>query len=119
MTDSKEIVTFLDANGNEISNDPRWHAKRILAESGVDAGGSSADVQTQIAEKDKEIEALRAALAAKETEEALEDDEEPTGDYSDIKGADLAKLAKERGIDVKGKKAGQVRAELIAQDQAK
>lgn len=120
-----QAVTFLNAAGEEISNDPRWLAERTLREAGVEvsADADTSELTEEIAAKDAEIEALKAALAAKEAEESLDDEDEPTGNYSDVKGKDLTALAKERGISLKGedgknKTAGDVRAELVAQDQA-
>jgi len=98
-----ESVTFLSATGEEISNDPVWHAQRVLRAAGV--------------------ETPQAAPSTEEDDD-LDDEDEPTGDYSDVKGKDLTALAKERSISLKNedgtaKKAGEVRAELIAQDAAK
>ncbi len=120
-----QYVTFLSASGEEISNDPRWLAEKTLREAGVeiDSNSGSSELTEQIAAKDAEIEALKAALAAKDIDDSLEDEDEPTGDYSSITGKDLTALAKDRGISLKNedgsaKKAGEVRAELVAQDQA-
>jgi hypothetical protein len=120
MADTDEIVVFEDSQGNEVSNDPRWHARRILGiqqENGIDP-------------RDAELEELRAFKAAHDvaqapnsiTDEGVEDpDEDGAPDqenpYVDVKGADLSALAKERGIEVvKGMKAGDVRNALAAQD---
>lgn len=119
-----EAVTFLNADGEEISNDPRWLAERTLREAGVEVPevDNSEELRQELAAKDQELEALRAALAAKEAEEALEDDEKSEGDYSELKGKDLVDVAKTRGIEltVDGKKltAPQVREALAAQDKA-
>ena len=119
-----ESVTFLSATGETISNDPVWLAEKTLASAGVeiDKSAGSDELREELDAKDRELQALRAQLAAKETEE-LEDEDEPTGNYSDVKGKDLTALAKERNISLKNddgsaKKAGEVRAELIAQDEA-
>lgn len=118
-----EAVTFLSADGEEISNDPRWLAERTLREAGVEveADTDSEELRKELEAKDQELEALRAALKAKEAEE-LEDDDKSEGDYSDIKGKDLVDLAKTRNIEltVDGKKltAPQVREALAAQDKA-
>lgn len=82
---SDDIVTFLDAEGNEISNDPRWQARKLL---GLSSGA----------------------------DEEMPEDESP---YASLGGAELKKLAQERGVDIKGlKKVGEVRAALEAADAA-
>ena len=35
MSKNDEFVTFQNSAGEEISNDPRWHAKRVLEEAGM------------------------------------------------------------------------------------
>ena len=54
-TEKDDIVTFLNSAGDEISNDPRWLAKKNLANSGTDVDALQA-----------ENEALKARLAALE-----------------------------------------------------
>lgn len=122
----KDAVTFLSADGEEISNDPRWIAERTLAEAGVeDTTDNSAELQELIDEQQEELEALRTKLAALEAAEELEDDgdEDDETDYSKITGKDLVDLAKSREIALKHEdgtslKAGEVRAALAAQDKA-
>lgn len=116
---NQDRVTFLNADGEEISNDPRWLAEKVLADAGVETSGPTALEQDQAAE----IERLKAALAAAEKSPEIEDEENPQGDYSEVKGQALVNLAKEREISLKHEdgsalKAGEVRAALIAQDQA-
>lgn len=120
MAKTNDEVVFLDADGNEISNDPRFLARKTLEAAGVDTNSAgdeelkaeNARLQAQIAE----------LLAAAGKSEDLEDDGEAEGDYSDVKGKDLVNLAKDRGIEltVEGKKltAPEVRAALVAQDKA-
>lgn len=127
MAKTNDEVVFLDADGNEISNDPRFLARKTLEAAGVDTNSAgdeelkaeNARLQAQIAE----------LLAAAGKSEDLEDDGEAEGDYSDVKGdysdvkgKDLVNLAKERGIELTadGKKltAPEVRAALVAQDKA-
>lgn len=121
MTDSEEYVVFQDSAGNEVSNDPRWRAEKLLGiqkEQGVDA-------------MQAELEELRAFKAAHEVAAApnefmgTADVEEPDDSddidadnpYASVTGKDLSNLAKERGIQiVKGMKAGDVRDALKAQD---
>lgn len=114
-TEEDPIVVFELPDGTEVSNDPRWHARRTLAAEGVDVDA----MQAKIAELQAQIEAANAAK-----DEDIEDtDEDAAGDYADVKGKDLVNLAKERNIEltVEGKKltAGQVREALRAQDAAK
>lgn len=127
MAPKNDYVTFLNADGEEISNDPRWHAEKLLKQAGVEISDSavSDEVKAQITAKDQEIEALKAALAAKEQEETLEDDDEVQPDvdeagartYKELTGKALSSYAKDRGIDTTGMtKVGQVRAALIAAD---
>lgn len=120
MAKTNDEVVFLDADGNEISNDPRFLARKTLEAAGVDTNSAGDDelkaenarLQAQIAE----------LLAGAGKSEDLEDDGEAEGDYSDVKGKDLVNLAKDRGIEltVEGKKltAPEVRAALVAQDKA-
>lgn len=120
-----DYVTFLDANGDEISNDPRWLAERTLRQAGVESpSDNSAELQEEIAKKDAEIEALRAQLAAAQVQDEIDDEDDAPASgaaYADVKGPELVKLAKERGIkltneDGSKKKADEVRAELASQD---
>lgn len=117
MTDSNDIVTFLDSKGREISNDPRWHARKTLKSEGVDVD----QLEAKIAELTAQLQAQNAAAAASEGVEDEDADEDSP--YADVKGKDLSALAKERGISLKNddgstKKANDVRAELAAQDKA-
>lgn len=125
MAPKHEAVTFLSATGETISNDPVWLAERTLREAGVeDTTNNSDELREELEAKDRELEALRAKLAAVEAQEELEDeDEDESKDYADVKGKALVDLAKERGISLKHEdgsalKAGEVRAALAAQDQA-
>ena len=117
-----EPVTFLDADGNEISNDPVWHARNTLAAAGVDEStvdDSSAELQSTIDAKNQEIAALKAALEARDTLDADEDNKDDGDDYDKLGGKELQTLAKDRGVDIKGlRKVSEVRAALRAADQA-
>lgn len=118
----EDIVTFEDSEGNEISNDPRWHARRILGENphGVD--------NTELAAENERLRAQLAALNSTpneddEVDDDDEEDEDTPRDYTDLTGPALAKYAKERGITTKRedgskKTVGDVRAELIELDKA-
>lgn len=108
-----EPVVFLDADGNEISNDPVWHARNTLAAAGVDE--STVDNSNLQAE----IEALKAALAAQETLDEDENGKDDGDDYDKLDGKGLKALAKERNVDIKGMtKVSQVREALRAADKA-
>ena len=115
-TEKDDIVTFLNSAGEEISNDPRWLAKKNLANSGTDVDALQA-----------ENEALKARLAALEAgatddsagvdeDEAQKDDGD---DYDKLDGKALKALAGERGVDIKGMtKVSEVRAALREADKA-
>ena len=108
-----EPVVFLDADGNEISNDPVWHARNTLAAAGVDESAvDNSNLQA-------EIEALKAALAAQETLDEDENGKDDGDDYDKLDGKGLKALAKERNVDIKGMtKVSQVREALRAADKA-
>ena len=118
MAKTNDEVVFLDADGNEVSNDPRFLARRTL---GVD---NTNTVDEALAAENAALKAqIQELLAAQSHSEELEDDDESTGDYSDVKGPELAKLAKDRGIAITKEdgsklKAGEVREALVAQDKA-
>ena len=100
-----DIVTFEDSAGNVISNDPRYHALKTLEDSGI----SFADSQP-------ETLAAKAAEKAQAGVENTSSAKSGPENYEDVKGKDLGKLAKDREIEIKGLKASQVRAALMAQD---
>lgn len=103
MSDKYTPVTFLDSEGNEISNDPVWLARRTLAQHGVE------DITETSTEK--------ASAEAEAT--STSDDESIAEDYSKFDGKQLKELAKERDISIKGlKTVGEVRQALIAADAA-
>lgn len=123
MADAKTLpyVVFEDAEGNIISNDPLYLAKKRVFEAG------------QGVDPDEEIRAIQSGKKAKasksddestpsDDDEAITDDEsedEAPRDYKDVSGKDLTDLAKERGIDLtENKTVGAVRAALVAQDEA-
>ena len=130
MANSKEEyqpVVFEDSQGNEISNDPVWLARKRLADAGVEPSSTnSAHLQDELDEKNAEIEALKAQLQAKQAEEdALEDDEAPdevkdeagNRTYAELDSKGLKALAGERNVDIAGlKTVGQVRAALVDAD---
>lgn len=87
-----EYVVFENSLGEEISNDPRWQAEKTLADAGVEVRSGA-------------------------QRPADHDDYIPTA-YDSVTGTDLGKLAKSRGIEIKGRKAGEIRADLVALDEA-
>lgn len=117
MSDNKtdDIVVFQNSLGEEISNDPRWHAMKTLRDAGISFDQS-------------QPEARQAAFRAAAADDAdLGDDEETEPDvdengartYKELDGPALKKLATERGVDIKGlKKVGEVRDALRAADAA-
>lgn len=117
--DEDEVVVFLDSQGNEISNDPRWYARKQLKSEGVDIEALQAELATLRAQLGSQGGQPVSPQELVSNDEDIED-EESEGDYSDVKGSALVKLAKERGIElsVEGKKltASEVRKALAAQD---
>jgi len=94
MSTSTDYVVFENSQGEEISNDPRWRAEKTLREAGVEV-----NAQRPVGDPD--------------------DMEVDTSDYAGMKAAQLVKIAKERGVDIKGlKKVGEVRAALEKADEA-
>jgi len=121
MATTEDYVVFEDSQGNEISNDPRWRAARTLKNSGVDVDAQAAELEELRAFKraHEVAQAPNEFTGTADVEEPEDsDDDDAENPYADVKGAELAKLAKERGIDIKGLKAGDVRDALAAQDAA-
>jgi hypothetical protein len=93
-TATPEPVVFLWPDGTEFSNDPIWLARKRLAE-------------FQMANPT----APRVPLGP--------DDDTDFSEYDDMDGKALKAVANEKGVDISGlKKVGQVRAALIAFDEA-
>lgn len=121
-TDSDDIVVFEDSQGNEISNDPRWFARKVLGSEGVDVAAMEAELE--------ELRAFKAAQVATPAQPQTqnppaEDDlgdaeDEPEDDkYSALKGAELKDLAKTEGLDITGlKTVGEVRKAFRDRDAA-
>ena len=113
-------VVFLDSAGNEISNDPVWHAQKTLRAAGVSFENSQPDAQA------RQLEAQNAATEdddedleseASEPEPAVDADGKRT--YKELKAPELKSLANTRGVDIAGAKTvGDVRKALIAADAA-
>lgn len=112
-TEKDPIVVFLDSEGNEISNDPRWHAMKTLREAGISFDQSQPE------------ERQAAFRAAAEDGDSLDDDEpsDPEVDedgirtYKELDGKALKAVAGSRGVDISGlKKVGEVREALRAAD---
>ncbi len=124
-TEEPKYVTFEDSEGNEISNDPRWKARKVL-----DAAGETAETvdvtayEAKIAELEAQLAAARTVQHGVDEDEDLGSDDEDADkprDYKELTGKALGSYAKERGIalkdeDGKALSAGDVRAALIAQD---
>lgn len=102
-----EPVVFQNSLGEEISNDPIWHAKRTLEQAGI----------TLPAEQ-QSVAANAAAAARNDEDDDLDGDEdEKPEDYKKFDGPALKKIAKDRGIDISGfGKVGELRAALIQAD---
>lgn len=129
MLKDKSPVVFLDADGNEISNDPLWHAQKVMRDRGIPFGASQpteAEVQTDELSGGNGQSGNPATppqgqvneqTQSDDDDELEQDDDTPT--YADVKGKDLTELAKSRGVELTpGIKAGEVRAALIEQDKA-
>ena len=132
MADAEnDYVVFEDAEGNEVSNDPRWKAEKTLSNSGVDV----AALRARIAELEGQIASGATSPAAtmqasanlnngdaddnddEEEEYDLDDDGNRT--YEELKGKELKSLANQRGVDISGMtKVGEVRAALVEADKA-
>ena len=113
-TENDDIVTFLNSAGEEVSNDPRWLAKRNLANSGTDVDALQAENEA--------LKARLAALESSDTSDGVDEDEdtkEDGDDYDKMDGKALKALAAERGVDIKGMtKVSEVRAALREADKA-
>lgn len=115
-TEEKGPVTFLSADGEEISNDPVWHAKKTLEQAGQPFAGSQPEEQQA---------RLRQIAAADDDNLGDDDDTEEAKDdagnrtYAELDAKGVKKEATDRGVDIKGlKKVGEVREALIAADTA-
>lgn len=126
MADNEDIVTFQNSLGETISNDPRWHARQTLSrQEGVDVDALQAELEELRAFKAANLPNQPGAVGSVVTSGNDEEDDETDGEgpYDSVKGAELGNLAKERGIkltheDGSKLKAGEVRAALVAQDEA-
>lgn len=93
-------VVFENSQGEEVSNDPVWIAQKTLERYGVQQGVAFGQVRPE-----------RPA----DSDEPLLD----TSKYNDLSGAELKKLAEDRGVDISGLKTkGQVREALATADEA-
>lgn len=111
-------VVFLDSAGNEISNDPVWHAQKTLRAAGVSFENSQPDAQARLLEQQNAAtDDDDAELEAEAAEPEQDVDESGARTYKELKGADLKSLANSRGVDITGAKTvGDVRKALIAAD---
>lgn len=115
----EDFVTFLNSAGEIISNDPRYKAKKLLAEAGDTA--DDGELRDALSASEQENQSLREQLAALQAQAASgvedlgEDDgeDEDEDDFSTMNGKELQAYAKENGHDIKGlKTVGEVRARL-------
>ncbi len=113
MADANDdIVVFLNSAGEEISNDPRWHAKRVLeANGGIDPNAQKDDIIARLEAQLAEMQAQ--GLAPKqgagdddeiETEPEQDLDEAGNRTYKELQAKELADLVKTREITIEGKK---------------
>jgi hypothetical protein len=107
-------VVFLNSLGEEISNDPVWHAQQTLAQYGQPFAGSQPNDLVRTLEK----------AAAPEDDEDLDDDDttppvdaEGIRTYKELNQTQLKAEAKERQIDISSaKKVGDIREALRQAD---
>ena len=113
-----EPVVFLDSAGNEISNDPVWHAQKTLRAAGVSFEQSQPDAQARLLEQQNAAtDDDDEDLPESEPEAQLDDDGKRT--YKELKSPELKSLAASRGVDItSAKTVGDVRKALIAADTA-
>lgn len=125
MADSKDYVVFEDSAGNEVSNDPRWKAEKLLGiqkEQGVDALQAELEELREFKRAHDVAQAPNQLTGEGPDEEEPDDTDAPDAEnpYASVTGKDLTSLARDRGITiVKGMKAGDVRNALAAQDLGK
>lgn len=109
-----QAVVFLDSAGNEISNDPIWHAQKRLAEAGL-GDGPTPQVGVAVG-----IPAVPLGASDDDSiDSATPADLDSSGNrtYKELNGQELQALAKERNVDITGlKKVGEVRDALKKAD---
>lgn len=106
-----DIVTFLDSRGRVISNDPRFHLRKMQEQEEA----RLANLQQQEVEATGEQPSEEADEAAEE--EPTEDDEDKAqgDDLDELRGKELKALAAEEGVDITGlTKVSQVREAIRA-----
>lgn len=112
-----EPVVFLDSVGNEISNDPVWHAQKTLRAAGVSFENSQPDAQARLLEQQNATADDDDELETADTEPEVDTDDSGARTYKELKGADLKSLASTRGVDITGARTvGDVRKALIGAD---
>lgn len=125
-----DMVTFLNSAGEEVSNDPRWHAQRTLEAAGLDNSNEVEELHDELnaktealLDKDVQIEELLRQLAeAKASKGVEEEDETDTTEdqFSTMNGTELQTFAKENNISIAGlKKVKEVREAIRAAVAAK
>lgn len=117
-------VVFEDSKGNKISNDPVYLAQQTLEAAGITyAQSQPATMQSALVNASG---GAPAAPQAPSDDDEIGDDDTPDVDadgkrtYKELDGKGLKTLAAQREVDITGlKKVGEVRAALIADDEAK
>jgi len=109
-----DIVTFLDSRGRVISNDPRFHLRKMQEQEEA----RLANLQQQEVEATEESEEQPSEEADEAAEEEpTEDDEDKAqgDDLDELRGKELKALAAEEGVDITGlTKVSQVREAIRA-----
>ena len=96
MAKETDPVIFFDAEGNEISNDPRWIMKQQ-----ADALQAQVDAQAEVATPSDQTPVDVGSGGEDKTEDETEEDSESV-DYSEMKADELKALAKDRELDLSG-----------------
>lgn len=93
-----EAVVFLDSNGEEISNDPIYLAKKRLADAGVEEETTEVDVEAMRAEIEAKV---RAEIEAEMAQRAAESSGSNNSiDYGSMDQKQLKELAKTRDLTI-------------------
>ena len=125
MATEPDIITFLDSEGNEISNDPRWHARKVLSAAGDTDSQRVEQLEAQVEELQGKLEQATARVKELEThlteyENATHGDEsagveevEESDGFDEMTVSQLKQFAADNKIDIKGlTKASEVRTRL-------
>lgn len=125
----EDYVTFLNAAGDTVSNDPRYQARKLLEAAGESTDSSEAEAQNaelrrQLEDMQTKLEAAQRAaaesaaasgLAGVEDDATEDDDADEQDEFSTMTGRELKAYAKENKVDISGMtKVGEVRTALRA-----